>query len=142
MRQKVENAMAEVDQQTVREARAFLRERERRRLAEREELRERVLAGARAAIRHRAPEIPGLLSVYLFGSVTRSGRFGPRSDVDVAVEATDPAAESCLWRTLEDDLGRPFDVRPLVGPLVAEVRERGECVYAREDAPAGAHDPG
>ena len=121
--------MAEIDQKTVREARAFLRERERRRLAE-----------AREAIRRRAPEIPELLGVHLFGSVTRSGRFGLRSDVDVAVEATDPAAESRLWRALEHDLGRPFDVRPLAGPLVAEVRERGECVYARHLPPAGARD--
>jgi len=134
--------MAEVDQKTVREARAFLQERERQRLAEREVLRQRVLAEAREAIRRRAPEIPEILAVHLFGSVTRSGGFGPRSDVDVAVEATDPAAESRLWRALEDDLGRPFDVRPLAGPLVTEVRERGECVYAREDAPAGTQNRG
>ena len=134
--------MAKVDEQTVREARAFLRERERRKLAEREELRERVLAETRKAIRRRTPEIPEIRAVYLFGSVTKPGRFGPRSDVDVAVEATDSEAESLLWRVLEEDLGRPFDVRPLAGPLVAEVRERGECVYAREDAPAGTQNRG
>lgn len=134
--------MAEADPKTVREAREHLRERERRRFAEREELRARVLEEARQAIRRYAPDVASLRAAYLFGSVTKPGRFGPRSDVDVAVDCGDPADETRLWRLLEDDLRRPVDVRPLTGPLVAEARERGECVYARDDAPAGAPDPG
>lgn len=134
--------MAEADPKMVREARAHLRERERRRFAEREELRAQVIADARRAIRRRAPEVASLRAAYLFGSVTRPGRFGAGSDVDVAVACDDPADETRLWRLLEDDLRRPVDVRPLTGPLVAEARERGECVYARNDAPPGAPDPG
>ena len=134
--------MAGADPNVVREAREHLRERERRRFAEREELRVRVIEDARQAIRRRAPEVPSLRAAYLFGSITKPGRFGPRSDVDVAVACADPADETRLWRMLEDDLRRPVDVRPFTGPLVTEARERGECVYARDDAPAGAPDPG
>lgn len=119
-------------------ARRYHRERERRELAERESLRGEVLERARTVIARVAPAFPELRSAYLFGSVMRPGRFHRRSDLDVAVETDDFETETRFWRALEDELGRPVDVRPLRGPLVDSVESYGERVYEREDAPAGA----
>lgn len=117
--------------QDLEEARRYHRERERRELAAREGRRREVLERARATIRRIAPEYSALRTVHLFGSVTRPGRFHRRSDLDVAVEVDDLEVETRFRRALEEELGRPVDVRPLRGPLVDAVELSGEKVYER-----------
>ncbi|MCP3956655.1 MAG: hypothetical protein GY719_02265 [bacterium] len=114
-------------------ARAYHLRREAERRDARERRRQERLAAARRAIRELAPGEPTLRAVYLFGSILQTGRFGERSDVDVAVDSDDPAAESRFWQALEASLDAPVDVRPRSGAVAAAVEHGGERVYARED---------
>ncbi len=114
-------------------SRAFHRHRDGVRRKAREARRRERLAAARRAILDLAPGEPTLRAVYLFGSVLRPGRFSDRSDVDVAVDSDDPAAESRFWRALEEALELPVDLRPRTGAVATAVEHSGERVYARED---------
>ena len=46
----------------------------------------------------------------LFGSLVRPGRFGPRSDVDIAVPRLEPRAYFTLMGHLEEGLEREIDL--------------------------------
>jgi len=124
---------AVLSSEDLRAARAYHRQREAARRDAREARRRERLVAARRAIRELAPGEASLRSVYLFGSVLQPGRFSGRSDVDVAVDCDDPAAESHFWRALEDSLGSSVDLRPRAGAVAAAVEHGGERVYARED---------
>ncbi|NJL28815.1 MAG: hypothetical protein HC897_13445, partial [Thermoanaerobaculia bacterium] len=102
----------------------------------REQERLERLEAARRAIRELAPAEPTLLAVYLFGSVLQPGRFHESSDVDVAVDSDDPAAESRFWGALEARLECNVDVRPRTGTVAFAVETSGEKVYEREVAAA------
>lgn len=117
----------------LRAARANYDKREAARRDAREARRRERLAAARRTIAELAPDEPALRAVYLFGSILQPGRFGARSDVDVAVDGEDPAAESRFWRALEDALDAPVDVRRRSGAVASLVERGGERVYARED---------
>ena len=112
-------------------ARAYHRAREERRRAEREAHRQEWLARSRQVILRLAPQYPSIQRVYLFGSLTQPGRFGARSDIDVAVECDDLKAESAFWSALEQALRRDVDLRPLTRHLVDVVALTGELVYER-----------
>lgn len=117
----------------LRASRAYHQQRDAARREAREKRRLERLAAARRAIGELAPGERSLRAVYLFGSVLQPGRFTRRSDIDVAVDSDDPAAESWFWRALEDALDSPVDVRPLSGAVAFAVEHGGERVYARED---------
>ena len=121
-------------------ARQYHREREAKRRAEREAYRHDWLARARTAVRQVAPTFPAVQRAYLFGSIMQAGRFGPKSDIDVAVECSDLEQESLFWRALERALQRDVDVRPYVDPITQAVAWYGEMVYERQDGdPAQEH---
>ena len=124
-------------------ARRYHKAREARRYATREAERTAWLALVRVAVARIAPRHPDLRQVYLFGSLMQPGRFGPDSDLDVAVVCETVEAESAFWSALEKVLGRAVDVRPLVEPLTGTVQETGELVYERKDAdPQSKHPQG
>ncbi|HEY0513256.1 MAG TPA: nucleotidyltransferase domain-containing protein [Thermoanaerobaculia bacterium] len=106
--------------------------RERELRQKREALRLDVLERARDAVRRTAPLFPAVRAVYLFGSLLRSGRFRPDSDVDVAIDCEDIEAETPFWRMLEEALERDVDLRPRVGAVARAVEEGGELCYERE----------
>jgi predicted nucleotidyltransferase len=108
--------------------------REAERRAQREELRQARLANVRAAIRQLAPTYPAIQAVYLFGSITQSGRFTPQSDIDVAISCDDVAVESRFWRALEEALEWNVDIRPFQHPITQAVSAYGEIAYERESA--------
>mgnify|MGYP000862597065 CR=1 FL=1 len=110
-------------------ARAYHRTREAQRLAVREQVRLDWFERARAAVLRLAPEHPQVRRVYLFGSVVQPGRFRSDSDIDVAVDAGTPEAESAFWAALEQALRHDVDLRPLAGPLVEIVTQTGELIY-------------
>jgi len=112
--------------------------RERARWEEREAARREVGERARAAIRGIAPRFPAIRAVYLFGSILQPGRFLPDSDVDVAVDCDDLAAETPFWRALEERLFRNVDLRPRAGAVAEAVATYGELCYAREIPRPGA----
>ncbi len=120
--------------QQIAAARAYQRQRDDARHKARESRRLERLAAARQAIRDLALEEPALSAVYLFGSILRPGRFIARSDIDVAVDSADPAADSRFWRALEESLDLPVDVRPRTGAVATAVELAGECVYERSAA--------
>ncbi len=63
---------------------------------------------------------------YVFGSVTRPGRFGDQSDVDVAVERIDAASFFRAMSLLSTALGRAVDLVELSKCHFAQrIRERG-----------------
>ena len=82
---------------------------ERRRM-EREKLRLAVQARALRLLDESPVELDEAI---LFGSVVRPGRFGDRSDVDVAVPDLEPRAYFALMGHLEDGLEREIDLVPL-----------------------------
>jgi len=120
---------------TGRTARQYYEEREARRRERREEERRRWLQRVREAVSEVARRHAGVRRVYLFGSLTRPGRFRTDSDIDVAVESDSPEAESAFWRELEHALGREVDVRPW--SEVAGLVSGWEEVYGRESSPSG-----
>ncbi len=99
------------------------------RRAAREALRQRKLRQAREAIRRLAPRYPAVRRVYLFGSLLRPGRFHAASDIDVALDCDDLAAETPFARALERELATAVDLRPLRGAVAEAVRNGGEKVY-------------
>ncbi|MCD6288971.1 MAG: nucleotidyltransferase domain-containing protein [Anaerolineae bacterium] len=125
--------MARID---IEAARRYYYKREARRRAQREAERQRWLERARHAIRRIAERYPGVRRVYLFGSITQPGRFGERSDIDIAVECEDLETESAFWHALELELQRTVDLRPLTGAIAQVVTMTGEQVYEREDMDA------
>lgn len=125
--------MARID---IEAARRYYYKREARRRAQREAERQRWLERARHAIRRIAEHYPGVQRVYLFGSITQPGRFGERSDIDIAVECEDLETESAFWHALELELQRTVDLRPLTSAIAQAVTMTGEQVYEREDMDA------
>jgi predicted nucleotidyltransferase len=87
------------------------------------------LRRASDAITAIAPQFPGLKCVILFGSITQPGRFGPRSDIDVAVACDAVEQESAFWRALEEALRCDVDVRPLTGVIAETALRSGVHVY-------------
>lgn len=101
-------------------ARRYHQERAAERFRRREIERQQWLRRASDAVTLLAPQFSAVRKVLLFGSLVKPGRFGPDSDIDVAVVCDDVAVESAFWRALEQALERPVDLRPLIGAL-AEV---------------------
>ncbi len=132
-----EEGREKVDEQTLRLARQYHARRKTRRKLAREQLRRERYRRVSAAIRRLAPAYPALRAVYLFGSLAQPGRYGPRSDIDVAVLCDDPAVESRFWQALEAELECDVDLRPCRGAVAWAVNSYGECVYEREVLPAG-----
>jgi predicted nucleotidyltransferase len=107
--------------------------REQERQAQREQTRIKRLTAVHRAIRQIAPRFPAIEAVYLFGSVVQPGRHGQLSDIDVAVQTDDVAAESAFWQALEEALEWSVDVRPYQDRIREAVERSGELVYARKD---------
>lgn len=110
-------------------ARRYYRQREAQRRAEREAERLAWLQRVREAVPRIAAQHPGVRRVVLFGSLVKPARFRRGSDIDVAAVCDSPEAESAFWRELERALGRPVDLRPLVGVIAEVVAREGEEVY-------------
>lgn len=108
--------------------------RERTRQQQRETCRQQARQVVLAAIRKVGPIYPTAKQIYLFGSITQSGRFRNDSDIDVAVEGTDAASYFALWRDLEQACPRwVIDLRELnthtPSHFATTVRQLGELVY-------------
>ena len=123
---------------TARDVRQYHACREKRRQQQREDLRRRRYELVRATIELTAPAHPGIRAVYLFGSLVQPGRFTSASDVDVAVDCEDAAAESRFWQALEKALQAHVDLRPRRGAVALAVECQGECVYERAPLAARA----
>jgi predicted nucleotidyltransferase len=118
----------EMDPETIAAARKYHARRDAERREERERLRTATYDRVSEAVRRAAPRFPGVRAVYLFGSLVQPGRFRPRSDIDVAVDAVDVEAESRFWRALEAELGTYVDVRPYAGGVAYAVDTYGDCM--------------
>jgi predicted nucleotidyltransferase len=84
------------------------------------------------AIKTVIPHYPTIRRVYLFGSVTRPGAFGPDSDVDIGLEGANMALCLDIWRDLERAVPAwRLDVRSLDPEdlFTERVRQKGEMVY-------------
>ncbi|MFQ5343543.1 MAG: nucleotidyltransferase domain-containing protein, partial [Anaerolineae bacterium] len=127
-----------MDRQAIRQAREYHARREIRRRQSREQLRQEQYRRAYAAILILAPTFPTIRAVYLFGSLVQPGRFGPWSDLDVAILCDDVETESKFWRDLEAMLQRDVDLRPCAGSVAWAVATYGECIYEREVPDPGA----
>ncbi|MDB9524918.1 nucleotidyltransferase domain-containing protein [Oscillatoria sp. CS-180] len=74
--------------------------------------------------------------VFLFSSVTRTGQFRRRSDIDVAIEGTDAETYFAFWRDLENACQDwMIDLREINTPshFAETVRPYGELVYERSN---------
>ena len=111
-----------------------LHQRAQARLREREKRRQRARQVVMDAISVVAPRYPTVRRVYLFGSVTRPGAFGPDSDVDIGVEGADMALCFDIWRDSEKAAPEwELDVRSLDedDPFAERVRQKGDLIYER-----------
>jgi predicted nucleotidyltransferase len=102
-------------------------------LERRERQRREVLEMVREAVRRIAPRHPAIRQVHLFGSLLVAGRFGPRSDVDLAVDCDQIECETPFWSDMERALQRNVDLRLREGAVADAVAAYGELCYARED---------
>ena len=116
-------------------ARRYFQQREQQRREERETVRQQWLQRVHVAVATHASHYPGVVRVYLFGSLTQPGRFRTDSDIDLAVECDTLEIESAFWRALEHALQRDVDMRPLDSHsvLFEMVRDRGQKLYERHD---------
>lgn len=130
-----------MDAHALTTAKCYHARRERLRDLEEERFRRERYQHVWATIQRLAPAYPSLHAVYLFGSLVQRGRFGPTSDIDVAVVCDDPTMESQFWRALEGELQADVDLRPLQGAVAWAVHTYGECVYAREIPAARTQHP-
>lgn len=87
------------------------------------------LRRASDAVLKLVPVHRGVKRVFLFGSITAPGRFGPHSDIDVAIACDSVEQESGFWRALEDALHRDVDVRSLTGPIAETALRSGVHIY-------------
>lgn len=121
-------------------AREHLRRRREAAFRAREARRQAALQALRNAADRVFPRFPAVRRAYLFGSVTRPGEMGRRSDVDVAVEGKLSAEDYfALWRALEEASGESVDLVELTDdlPFARRVRESGEVIYERNPNPEG-----
>jgi len=123
------------------QARRYHVRQERLRRQERERRRLQRYTSVRAAVEQIAPAHPAVQAVFLFGSLVQPGRFTSRSDVDLAVDCDDLAAESRFWQALEATLQIDVDLRPRRGAVARAVDSQGECIYERAIPVAGAEHP-
>jgi len=114
-------------------ARQYYYEREARRRAQREAERQQWLQRVREAVASCASHYADIRRVYLFGSLLQPRRFRPDSDIDVAVECGTLTTESAFWHSLERELERDVDVRPLTGVIAEVVIREGEQIYEQGD---------
>ena len=121
-------------------AREYHKQRDSKRLVQRENERQTWLFATRNAILALAPHFSAIARVYLFGSIVQSGRFHPDSDIDIAVECADLTQEGEFWRALEGTLHRDVDIRPYEGPILWAVNSYGERVYERQSATSTQHN--
>jgi predicted nucleotidyltransferase len=128
--------MRPVDITDITRAKEYHQRREAERRQRSEALRQRWLQTVRAAVTALAPRFPAIEGVYLFGSLTQTGRFRSDSDIDIAVLCSDLESESRFWQALETELSRSVDLRPLRGGVAEAVRLQGECIYERKDPSA------
>jgi predicted nucleotidyltransferase len=96
-----------------------------RRQAANEETRRRLLADLLAWLDAHAPE-HGIDEAWVFGSVTRPGRFGARSDIDLALGADPGMRQMRIGAELYQALDRDVDVILLEDcPFAAQIVEEG-----------------
>ena len=126
-----------MDPQSISASRQYHARREAQRRSAREQIRQERYRQVRAAVERLAPAHPSLRAVYLFGSLLQPGRYGPHSDIDVAIESDDLETESRFWRALEAELQTNVDLRSLRGAIAWAVSTSGERIYGREVASAG-----
>ena len=124
--------MAQLTASELESSRRYHRARAAARHLERESERVDWLIRVRSAVTKIAPCFPDLRAVYLFGGLAKSSRFHAQSDIDLAVEADSVEDESAFWAAMERALQRPFDVRPLIGPIRTAVAHDGILLYERK----------
>lgn len=113
-----------------------LRQREEKKYGAREQLRQKARTSILSAIERVFPDYENVKRVYLFGSITRPGKFRIDSDIDVAVEGTNAKEYFALWRDLERIITEwAIDLRELNEPcyFTQTVQQRGELIYERKD---------
>jgi len=116
----------------LQQCRDNFRRREAERQFAREKLRRQAREAAIAAISQVLPRYPKVTEIYLFGSITQTGRFHDHSDIDIAVSGTDAATYFALWRDLEAACPDWFiDLREINQPshFTDSVRQTGELIY-------------
>ncbi len=113
-------------------ARRSFRRREQKRRQEREAIRQKALQAAQAVVPAIVARYPAVRAAYLFGSILRPGAFGPRSDIDVAIEGGTAEDYFALWHALEEALPDQFiDLRDLPPDTFFSQRvyETGKKIY-------------
>ena len=104
------------------------RAREAKRWADGEKRREMAWEAARRAAKLLKTDF-GASRVLIFGSLAHGSWFGPRSDIDLAVEGISPGNFWRSWCSL-DVLGRDFEINlvamePLSGSISREIWKEG-----------------
>lgn len=86
----------------------------------------------------RLGQLPGLVGVYLHGSLAMGGFYRPKSDLDLLVVADSPLADDHRL-ALATDMLRLFDRRPIVGGVELSVMLRDDVEVFEHPAPYEFH---
>jgi predicted nucleotidyltransferase len=89
----------------------------------------------------------GARRIFLYGSLCRTGRFHPRSDIDLIVEGIPPGLFVRAASDLMMSMDWPIDLKPyedLDGFFRDSVMRKGELIYAEKgrDSGPGRRDQG
>jgi predicted nucleotidyltransferase len=112
--------------------RQAFRKRTRERFLVREKHRQQAREVIVATVRIIMPQYPPVRRVYLFGSITKPGAFGPSSDIDIGIEGVGMGLCFDIWRDLEQVASDwQLDIRSLDPEDVfsKRVHQKGELIY-------------
>ncbi|RLE07785.1 nucleotidyltransferase domain-containing protein [Candidatus Aerophobetes bacterium] len=117
----------------ISECARYLKDKEERRILERENLRRKVMRKL-SLLSEVLNNFPGVKKAYIFGSILKKGRFGENSDIDIALEGNVKRDYFLIWGKLEEKLGERVDLRILENNSTSQIIKReGKLVYEREN---------
>lgn len=109
----------------------YLKEKEKRRLWEREKIRRKAIAklSLRNEILSNFAEVK---KVYIFGSIVKEGKFRENSDIDIALKGKVKEDYFLIWSELEEELNEGVDLRILNSGVTSQIiKKEGKSIYER-----------
>jgi len=111
----------------------YLKEKEKRRLWEREKIRRKAIAKL-SLLNQILSNFPQVKKAYIFGSIIKEGKFRENSDIDIALEGRVKEDYFLIWSELEEKLNEGVDLRILDSGVTSQIiKKEGKLIYERRN---------
>jgi len=111
----------------------YLKEKEKRRLWEREKVRRKAMAKL-SLLSEILSNFPEVKKAYIFGSIIKEGKFREDSDIDIALEGKVREDYFLIWSELEEELNEGVDLRILNSGVTSQIiKKEGKLIYERRN---------